>query len=510
MFARKNKNRSGSISVQIIQKQEGKYRVIKTIGTSHDPEEIDRLWQQALHWIQSSDIYQEKLFPLQTETDQAIQTTMESLSNSSVSTIGPELIFGTLFDRLGLADIPDELFRHLVIARLAYPTSKLKTTDYLYRYKGIRLSVSALYHFLDRLHSRYKEAVEQIIYRHTQKRLGSITVVFYDMTTLYFEAEDEDDLRKIGFSKDGKFQHPQIMLGLLVGEEGLPIGYDVFEGNTFEGHTLIPTLTQIEKKYGFHQPVIIADAAMLSNSTLRDLVSQKYKFIIGARIKTESKEIKDKILQKAAGLKSGDGFVLNREGGTRLAVTYSEKRAKKDAANRQKGLSRLEKRVKSGRMTKESINNRGYNKFLALEGTMTVKIDENKVKEDQKWDGLKGYITNTKFGAKKIAENYSHLWQIEKAFRISKTDLRIRPIHHYRKRRIEAHLCIAFAAYAIYKELEMLLKEKGITMSAKRAGELTQTMYQLQYTLPDSNETKTQILNMDEDQRTLFSTVHGV
>ena len=142
------------------------------------------------------------------------------------------------------------MFRHLVIARLAYPTSKLKTVDYLRRYRGIVIHEDTIYRFLDTLNKEHKEKAEYIAYEHTRKTLGTISVVFYDMTTLYFDAEDEDDLRKIGFSKDGKFQNPQIMVGLLVGAGGYPIGYDIFEGNTFEGKTLLPVLEKIEKNTG--------------------------------------------------------------------------------------------------------------------------------------------------------------------------------------------------------------------------------------------------------------------
>ena len=134
------------------------------------------------------------------------------------------MIFGTLFDRIGFNAIPDEMFRHITMARLAYPVSKLKTVDYLSRYRGIQKSVDEIYLFLDRLAGRHKGQAETVAYEYTKRRLGKVSIVFYDMTTLYFEAEDEDDFRKIGFSKDGKFQHPQIMLGLLVGERGLPIG----------------------------------------------------------------------------------------------------------------------------------------------------------------------------------------------------------------------------------------------------------------------------------------------
>lgn len=509
MFVRKLKNRSGSISVQVISKSSGNYKVVKTVGTSKDPKEIERFYKKAQYFVHNTDPNQGQLFNKKTDADLTVKEFMESLSNASIHTIGPELIFGTLFDRIGFQQIPDDLFRHLVIARLSNPGSKLKTVDYMYRYRGIKQSASALYNALDRLQSRYKQQIEEIVYSHTKKRLGSISVVFYDMTTLYFEAEDEDDLRKVGFSKDGKFQHPQIMLGLLVGQDGLPIAYDIYEGNTFEGKTLLPALCRIEQKYGFDQPIVIADAAMLSTANLNKLESAKYRFIIGGRIKNESENIKNEILNKAAKMTDGDNIVIKRKDGTRLIVTYSEKRAIKDESNRCKGLARLEKRVKTGFLTKENINNRGYNKFLTIDGKATVRIDERKIEADEKWDGLKGYLTNTKLGAQKITENYSHLWQIEKAFRISKTDLRIRPIHHYRKRRIEAHLCIAFAAYSIYKELEILLKNQGIKMSAKRAGELTHNMYELHYTLPDSREPKRQILNMDEEQRILFEAIHS-
>lgn len=128
--------------------------------------------------------------------------------------------------------------------------------------------------------------MERITYNHTRKVLKTISVVFYDMTTLYFEAEDEDDLRKIGFSKDGKFQKPQIMLGLLVGEGGFPIGYDIFKGNTSEGKTLMPVLQAIQKKYQFGKPIVVADAALLSKDNLETLAEKNYTFIIGGRIIT--------------------------------------------------------------------------------------------------------------------------------------------------------------------------------------------------------------------------------
>ena len=172
----------------------------------------------------------------------------------------------------------------------------------------------------------------------------------------------------------------------------------------------------------------------------------------------------------------------------RLIVTYSDKRAKKDKYNREKGLKRLEKNIKTGKLTKSSINNRGYNKFLEMEGEVQVKIDLAKVKEDEKWDGLKGYLTNSKLDTDIILENYMQLWQIEKAFRIAKTDLKIRPIFHYKQKRIEAHICLNFVAYKIYKELERQLKVKNASLSPEKVIEIIQSIYQIEITTPKLKE----------------------
>jgi len=505
MFIRKKQNKSGSISIQVIDKTAG-YKVVKTIGSSKDSKQIKLLEIEARNFITGN---QQKLFSFKTKEELAIEDFLQTLSNSQIHTIGPELIFGTLFDRIGFGAIKEELFRHITVARLAYPVSKLKTVDYLYRYRHIQTDPDEIYRFLDRLNEKYKETAEKIAYEYTKRTLKKISVVFYDMTTIYFESEDEDDLRKIGFSKDGKFQNPQIMLGLLVGQNGYPIGYDIFEGNTYEGHTLIPTLKSIQKKYGFDKPIVIADAGLLSKDNNEKLKEEKYEFIIGARIKNESELIKKEILEKAVGLIDGQNFSIEKSDQTKLVVGYSDKRKKKDEYNRKKGMRKLKQKIKRGRLTKESINNRGYNKFLSLIGEVEVELNEKQILEDEKWDGLKGYVTNAKLKPKEIIENYRHLWQIEKAFRISKTDLKVRPIHHYKRRRIESHICIAFVAYTIWKELERLLEKHKIGFSPKRAGELTHNMYEMEYMLENSDKVEKIILKMDEDQTLLYRVIHS-
>jgi hypothetical protein len=255
MFIRKKKNKSGSCSVQIISKADGKFNVIKTIGSSRDEQELGHLILQAKQEIERIK-NQPGLFI--SESDLLVESIFKGLSNASIKTVGPELIFGSIYDKIGFGVLKEELFRHLVIARLAYPLSKLKTVDYLYRYQGIHLDIDAVYRFLDKLNDKLKSKVEQIAFAHTLKVLqGKVSIVFYDMTTLYFEASDEDDLRKTGFSKDGKHSNPQIFLGLLVGLGGYAIGYDIFEGNIYEGHTLIPFIENIRNKFNLASTIFI-------------------------------------------------------------------------------------------------------------------------------------------------------------------------------------------------------------------------------------------------------------
>lgn len=506
MFVRKKKNKSGRISVQIISKASGRYKVVKTVGSSDNARVVENMFLQAHHLI--PELTGQQVLGMETESDKQVERFVDTLANTHIRVIGPELILGSLFDRIGFNIFPDDLFRHLVISRLAYPGSKLKTIDYLQRYKNIFVSSDRIYRFLDELQSEYKERVEKISFEHTKKILnGRIVVIFYDMTTLYFEAEDEDDLRKIGFSKDGKFQQPQILIGLLVGENGYPIGYDIFEGNIFEGHTFLPILEAIGEKYDFPKPIVVADAGLLSKDNIEKLKVNGYTFIIGARVKNETEAIKNEILERAGSLKDGTGVKVKKPDGVKLIATYSLKRARKDKYNREKGLKKLRQQIRSGKLTKQHINNRGYNKFLTISGKVKITIDEKKIKADERWDGLKGYITNTKLSVDNIVKNYTQLWQVEKAFRISKTDLKVRPIYHRLKRRIEAHICIAFTAYAIYKELERLLINHRAGFSAARAIELTQNMYEMAYQLPNSRKQKTKYLKMDDGQRILFDII---
>ena len=504
MFVRKKPNASGSLSIQVVQKVRSKYKVVKTIGCATTQRKIEELVNLAKQEIEKLS-KQPSLF--KSEADATVDKVFATLQNANIRTVGPEIIFGKIYDYIGFGVINEPLFRHLVISRIAFPLSKLKTVDYLYRYQGKNLDIDAVYRFLDKLNSKLKPEVEQIAFAHTKKVLNdNISVVFYDMTTLYFEASDEDDLRKTGFSKDGKHQSPQIYIGLLVGLGGYAIGYDIFEGNAYEGHTLIPFLANMSRKFNLEKPVVIADSGLLSKSNIAALEENGYEYILGARIRNENESVKSRIL--AAELVDGMTCSFCKGAKQRLIINHSKVRAKKDAYNRSRGLRRLEEKVKRGRLTKANINNRGYNKYLKLEGDVMVNIDYEKYNQDAHWDGLKGYVTNTKLTDAQVIENYRNLWHIERAFRMSKTDLRIRPIYHRLRHRIEAHICIAFTAYCIYKELERVLKLEESTLSLKKAAEVTHNMYQISYTLPDSKHTKFRLLQMDEEQSVLHEIIN--
>jgi transposase len=500
MFIRKKKNKSGSTTVQIISKADGKYKVVKTIGCSNEIKDIENLEILAKQEIERIK-RQPKLF--ESNNDLLVEEILGGLSNASVRTVGPELIFGRIYDAIGFGELNEDLFRHLVMARLAYPLSKLKTVEYLYRYQGIRLGIDAVYRFLDKLSDTLKSQVEQIAFRHTLKVLqGQISIVFYDMTTLYFEASQEDELRKAGFSKDGKHSNPQIFLGLLVGLGGYAIGYDIFEGNIYEGNTLIPFIENTRKKFNLERPVIVADSGLLSNKNIKALKEMGYQYIIGARLKNEPEKIKQQIVGKV--IPEGKTVCIKKQNDDRLIVSFSPKRASKDENNRKRGLQRLEKRIRSGNLTKSNINNKGYNKYLRLTGKVTIDINYDKFDLDKAWDGLKGYVTNAAMTDSQVIEHYNNLWHIERAFRMSKTDLRIRPIYHRLRRRIDAHVCIAFTSYCIYKELERVLYMEKSDISIKKAAELTNNIYEIEVTLPDSGHKKLILLKMDNNQAELY------
>lgn len=470
MFVRQKINNSGSVSVQIVQKTGRINRIVRTIGCSTDREEIERLQQQAEY--EKERIYGPTLFDPRPVAD------LKNVTNDCIRVIGPDIVFGELYSRIGFDAIREPLLKALAISRLTHPGSKLKLSEYLNVTGRDSISVYSIYRFLDKISDRYKSQIEHLSFAYTKRVLnGEIGIVFYDMTTIYFESSQPDELRIPGFSKEGKHQLPQIYLGLLVGCNGYPIGYDIFEGNIYEGHTLIPILERFEKQFSIGHPIVVADAGLLNNENIAELTKRKYKFILGARVKNEGTKAVQVIQRREWA--NGDMVEYLKPDGSRLIIEYTESRAKKDEFNRTRGIRKLEKQIDTGRLTKSNLNNRGYNKYLKLDGNISISIDYQKYDNDKKWDGIKGYITNTDLARELVVTRYRDLWQIERAFRISKTDLQIRPIYHRRRDRIESHICISFMAYLMYKELERLIMGNNLQTSVEKAIEQINKIYEI-------------------------------
>ena len=423
MFVKRKKNRSGTTSIVVAEKTKGIYKELITIGVAKDSNEIDSLVNAGHEWISKEESRRHPQLDLYGEDREACDREREEVRRvlSNVSNIllnGCDLILDRTFDRIGFNRIDDDVFRKLVKARLAYPTSKAATVEYLKNHFDEDVDLSKIYRYLDKLSDHQHEIVQDISVRHTAKLFGgNIGVLFYDVTTLYFEADYEDELRKAGFSKEGRHSNPQIILGLLVSLGGYPLAYCIHEGNKYEGHTMLPTINEFVSKYGLENFVVVADSGLMNNASISELETHGYKYIIGAKIKNESQEVK------------------------------------------------------------------------------------NRIADDSKWDGLKGYLTNTNIPIQDVYAAYHNLWHVERAFRIAKSKIEIRPMFHFTRKRIEAHICICFVALKVYKELERMLKVSEIKMSVDKVLALAKTITTIQIKLPLNKEVYTQTMLMARHQK---------
>lgn len=496
MFVRKKKNRSGTVTIVVVDKSHGRFREVHNLGTSSDAHEIEKLEQEARKWIckyvgqPALDLWPEERFLSQSEIISSIRDLRQD---------GAIQLLGQVYRSIGFESLGDDILRDLSIARVCEPRSKLATVEYMRRYWGEDYHYQQVYRYLDTLYNSRKEEVLKISVEHTRKILGGvITVAFYDVTTLYFESFKEDNLRAPGFSKDGKTAETQVVLGLLVSENGYPLSYSLFNGAQFEGRTMIPLVDDFIQRYDIKDFVLVADSGLMSKKNIELLRKAGYKYIIGARIKNEVQSLCTWI----TGLPKHDNQIYEhrKTNGDRLIVSYTDKRADKDKFNRDRGVTRLQQAYKSGRISKDKINKRGYNKFLVISKDVEVSIDMEKVTEDSKWDGWKGYITNTNINSKDMISQYNGLWVVERSFRISKGTLEMRPMFHFTERRIEAHVCLCFVALKVYKEFERLLRMIEFEMSVDKVLDIAKTLSTITIALPNG-ETVVKTLFLTPDQK---------
>lgn len=499
MFIRRKPNKSGTFSVQVVDKIRGRYTMIKSFGASKDEEELDLMERQASEFISTYGGQAVMDFGLQQRLEERAEAEQIFDSIADIRQDGTRLILEPIYQGLGFDAIPDQTLKYLAIARICQPKSKVATVKYLKRYFDEDVNLNKIYRYMDTLYNTQREQIQQISVEHTRKLLsGRIGIVFYDVTTLYFESACEDVLRSPGFSKDGKTAESQIVLGLLVSRDGYPLSYNVFNGAQYEGRTMIPIIDDFVQRFSLTDFIVVADAGLLSRKNIALLKQAGYQFILGGRIKKESKSVQDWVLALEKDPKALHETVIN--GDERIIVSYSEQRAAKDRHNRDKGIQRLRKAYASGKIKKQNVNQRGYNKFLVIENDVMVSINEDKIAADAQWDGLKSYITNTNLTAAEVIEQYHGLWVVERAFRITKGTLEARPIFHFTERRIEAHICICFVAYKLYKELERLLRLLDIKLSVDKVLDIAKTISTVTLNLPDGTIISKTLLTRDEQR----------
>jgi len=445
-------------------------------------------------------------------------------------------IFGKLYDDLGFGTVlPNparnvsscNILKEIVLARVANPDSKRGSVLNLAENFGVKLDLKAVYQMMDKIDDKQISKLNTLVYNQTKALFkDKIDIVYFDATTLYFESfkEDtgEDAIKKNGYSKDGKFNQPQVVLALMVTKQGLPVGYKAFSGDTFDGHTIIPALKEVQEHFNIDKVVFVADSGMFNKNNLnefdkihnpflykytnytwsatppkiftlknyqhqlKEFHKSNITYIVGARIKNMSQDITAQILDMSNYKQLDDNtkvatFLYQ---GKKLLVTHSLKRAEKDKHDREKGIKKLKLRLEKNSSVKSQLSNQGYNKYLQLEKTnqqdkkddkkksscdILITLNEQKIEKDSLWDGLKGIVTNNiELSNEELIHQYSNLWQVEESFRITKHDLKIRPIYHWKPSRVKAHLAISFMAYTLVRHLEYRVRLQYIKLSPEK------------------------------------------
>lgn len=464
MFVRRTKVKNGATAIRIVETvkvgKKYKQRLVKHVGQSKDEQELVLLEQVARTLMQKLEPSDKK--QMRTTNFKAVPSdvSINDLEEVNRYSEGVFQVFGKTYNQLGLNhlikgtrkdDQWNEILRSLVLLRLSDPTSKRESVSLLDKDYGQRYPLEKIYRAMDKAYNFIDDAKEIILNESQRLSGGEISCLLYDVTTLYFESFTEDGLREFGFSKDCKFKEVQIVLSLFTNDEGLPIGYKVFPGKTSEGKTLLENLKEVKEKLGVSKIKLFADRAMFTWNNLEEMERMGIKYVVAAKLKSLKKSLKDQIV---TGRGTGEDNWKNEYDydGRRLIVSYSSDRAKNDQAQRQRLIERLLKKEKGGNLrARDLISNQGTKKYINVTEDKCT-INREKIEQDEQWDGLHGVITNDKdVGANEILSGYRRLWKIEEVFRISKTDLKMRPIYHWKKERIETHILICYLALAIGK-----------------------------------------------------------
>jgi len=431
----------GKCTVQVVSKHHGRLIIHKHIGTFTTDTERELLLKKAHAFIRQQS-GQSGLFDLPLGF---------ALSDIAITESKPLFVYRLLsriYTLLGFSNFSDPLIRDLVIARIYAPTSKRETKEILEDFFNCEYSLKTIYRHLKKsLSLGLKDSFQKSLIAFAKDGLGdSLRLVFYDVTTLYFESVAKEGLKDFGFSKDHRPMETQIVIGLVVNKQGFPLYFDIFNGRTFEGHTFIAVVESIKKFLDNPEFVIIADAAMISQDNVEKLVEKQTGFIVGARLANLPVKMQKEISEKLSGTDGKITTVTYHD--QRLICQYMTKRANKDKHEREKQIERAKKALDS----KSSVSSRF--RFLKTTGGNHALNDEL-IKKAERLEGIKGYLTNTKLDTKTVIDRYHDLWRIENAFRLTKSDLEARPIFHRLDETITSHLVTVFAGLAISRYLEI-------------------------------------------------------
>ena len=483
MFVRvKSTPNSPRQSVQIVASvrdgQTVRQRIVRHIGIAMDDDELVRL--KDLAEVVKAKLQaqtQPELFPPEDTAQQvitakqqapkgALQVDLKQLRETQRVVTGIHAVYGALYEELGLPRLlpryrypaSQRALFHSVMARLANPGSKRHSVRLLEEDFGVQLPLEQVYRMMDQWDEQRIARLNTLAGEQAQALLGGpLTVLFFDCTTLYFESFTEDALKQKGYSKDAKFNECQVLLALMVTAAGLPVQYDVVPGATFEGHSLIPVVQSLQAKYDVQQAVCVADRGMLSEDNLQALEDAGMYYIVGAKLKQLPQTQQARILADTdyQPLGDGGGRVLSfAHQSRRVVVSYSPVRAEKDRQDRHTAITKLLKKLAKSNNLKDLLNNYGYKKYLQVKGETELGIDQDKVEQAQRWDGLHGIITNLPdTDNATILSQYRGLWQVEETFRVTKHDLKVRPIYHWTPARIRAHIAIAFITLLCVRHL---------------------------------------------------------
>lgn len=432
-FIRKVITKSGATAVQIAHKKSGRIVKLEHIGSAHDQTELDILMQIAKKCLFKG---QASLF-----SESELPSLSVTLKNSYSHLLWLEL--QKQYRLLGFYRLKDDIFMALCLARLVEPCSKLDSLRVLADLGVNGIDKNQLYRCLAKVVEKdYRHLIEKACFTDTDAK--DLTLVLYDVTTLYFEIQKEDSYRKPGLSKERRLE-PQIIIGLLVDRNGFPLSVQSFEGNTAETKTILPVLQAFADQHSLPKITVVADAAMMSLKNLKTLTDSGYTYIVGSRLNKIPYAIAEYQKQKQGEFTDRE-IVIDQYDNYRIIYQYREKRAKLDRKNIEKQIIKV-KRIISGQAPVHR------SKFVTIKNREKT-INQNLIKKAYTLAGIKGYVSNLSSSNQEIITAYHQLFQVEASFRMAKSDLKARPVFHRKRDSIEAHLTIVFAALAIGKRIE--------------------------------------------------------